>query len=157
MDPKLVYWSAALVDLGAVVTCALVGWRRARRRDFQAHRRAMLSACWLVVAFLVSYVAKVALLGREQLELWEARYVRALHVHESFVLLMLLCGIGALVQARRLGLPRAPGSAPIEPARLARGVRLHRGLGRVGVVASALAFATAAYVLSGMYGRAGSP
>jgi uncharacterized membrane protein YozB (DUF420 family) len=155
MDPKLVYWTAALVDLGAVVGFALRGWRLARRRDFQAHRRSMLIACGLVAAFLVSYLLKVALLGREQLALWDARHVRALHVHESFVMLMLVCGVGALIQARRLGLPRGPGSPALEPARLARGLRLHRGLGRAGIAAAAGAFLTASYVLWGMYERAG--
>src|SRR5262245_54268074 len=79
MDPKLLYWSAALIDLAAVVAFALVGWRRARRREFHAHRRSMLAASGLVAAFLVSYLAKVALLGREQLELWAPVYVRVLH------------------------------------------------------------------------------
>ena len=155
MDAKLVYWTAALVNLAAVVALALLGWRRARRGEFQAHRRAMLGACWLVVAFLVSYLLKVGVLGREVLGIWAPRYVNSLHVHESFVLLMLLCGLGALLQARRLGLPRGPDSPPIEAGRLSRGVRIHRWLGRIGVVASACAFGTAAYVLWGMYERAG--
>jgi uncharacterized membrane protein YozB (DUF420 family) len=155
MDPKLVYWSAALLNLAAVVAFALVGWRRARGRELEAHRRSMLTASWLVAAFLVSYGLKVAFLGREQLELWDPAYLRALHVHEICVLLMLLCGGGALVQARRLGLPRGPASPPIEPRRLARGLRLHRALGRSGIAASALGLLTAAYVLWGMYERAG--
>jgi uncharacterized membrane protein YozB (DUF420 family) len=157
MDPKLAYWTAALVNLGAVVAFALVGWRRARRRELHAHRRSMLAASWLVAAFLVSYLLKVELLGREQLGLWAPIYVRALHLHESLVLLMLVCGAGALLQARRLGLPRGPGSPPIEPGRLARGLRLHRALGRAGIVSSVFGFLTAAYVLWGMYERAGSP
>jgi uncharacterized membrane protein YozB (DUF420 family) len=155
MDPKLVYWTGALVDLGVALGCAAQGWRLARRRQFASHRRWMLAACWLVAAFLASYVLKVFLLGREQLELWDARYVRALEIHETFVTAMLACGIGALVQARRLGLPRGPDSLPIEPRRLARGVRTHRWLGRTAAVASGGGFVTAGYVLWGMYERAG--
>jgi uncharacterized protein DUF420 len=155
MDPKLLYWTAALVNLGAVVVCAGVGLRRVRRRELEAHRRSMLAAAWLVAAFLVSYGLKVALLGHEQLELWDARYVRGLHVHESFVLGMLACGGAALFQARRLGLPRGPSSPPFEARRLARELRLHRWLGRIGIASSACGFATAAYVLWGMYERAG--
>ena len=115
----------------------------------------MLSACGLVAAFLVSYLLKVALLGREQLDLWEPRYVRVLHVHESFVALMLLGGIAALVQVRRLGLPRGPQSPALEPRRLAGGLRLHRWSGRVAIVSALLGLLTAAYVLWGMYERAG--
>jgi uncharacterized membrane protein YozB (DUF420 family) len=155
MDPKLLYWTAALVNLGAVVACALVGWRRARRRELQAHRRSMLAGAWLVLGFLVSYVLKVLWLGREQLELWDPAYVRVLHVHELFVLLLLLCGSGALVQARRLGLPRGPDSRPIGARELARGLRAHRWLGRIGIASSIFGLLTAAYVLWGMYERAG--
>lgn len=155
MDPKVAYWTAALVNLGAVVVCAALGWRRARRREFAAHRRAMLLACGLVVAFLVSYVLKVALLGREQLGTWDPRYVRMLHVHESFVMLMLIGGAAALVQARRLDLPRGPHSRPLEPRRLARGLGVHRWSGRVAIVSSLFGLLTAAYVLWGMYERAG--
>ena len=52
MDPKVIYWTAALANLTAVVACAGLGWRRARQRDFRAHRRLMLTASWLVLAFL---------------------------------------------------------------------------------------------------------
>jgi len=156
MDPKLAYWSAALINLAAVVTCAVLGVIRARRRDFVAHRRLMLAGGWLVLAFLGSYVLKVVVLGREQLELWARHYVRFLHVHELFVTLMLLCGIAALVQARRLGLPRGPDSPRIEAPKLARGVRLHRRFGGAAVLAALAGLGTAAYVLWGMYERAGS-
>jgi uncharacterized membrane protein YozB (DUF420 family) len=155
MDAKLIYWTAALANLAAVVVCAGLGWRRARRRDFQAHRRLMLAASWLVLAFLLSYALKVAFLGREQLELWAQPYVRMLHVHELFVSLMLVCGITALVQARRLGLPRGADSPPIDAAKLARGLRVHRGIGRVAILAGVGGLGTAAYVLWGMYERAG--
>lgn len=154
MDPKLIYWTAALVNLAAVVSCGLLGWRQARRRDFQAHRRWMLAASWLVLAFLGSYVLKVLVLGRENLAIWAERYVRTLHVHEAFVSLMLVCGIAALVQARRLGLPRGADSPAIDAVRLARGVQLHRRLGRIGILSAAAGLATAAYVLWGMYERA---
>ena len=39
MDPKLVYWTLALVDLGAVAACLLAGVRRIRRRDVPGHRQ----------------------------------------------------------------------------------------------------------------------
>ena len=74
-DPKLVYWTLALANMLAIVALATVAVRRVRRREIAGHRRLMLAAASLVALFLVSYVAKVWLLGREQLELWEPRYV----------------------------------------------------------------------------------
>jgi uncharacterized membrane protein YozB (DUF420 family) len=155
MDAKLVYWSAALANMIAVVICALVGVRRARAGAYAAHRRSMLTAAWLVLAFVGSYVLKLVFLGREQLELWEASYRTVLQVHETCVLVMVAGGIGAIVQARRLGLPRTPESVELEPGRLQRGLRWHRGMGRSAVIASVLGLLTASYVLWGMYERAG--
>jgi uncharacterized membrane protein YozB (DUF420 family) len=157
MDPKLVYWTAAQLNMGAVVLCALLGVRRARERAFEAHKRLMLVSAGLVLLFLVSYVFKVSFLGREQLERWEPLYRNVLHFHETCVLAMVVCGALALVQARRLGLPRGPESPEIGWEELVRGLRWHRGLGRAGVLASLLGFASAAIVLWGMYARAGLP
>ncbi len=154
MDAKLVYWSAALANMALIVVIALVGVRRARARAFDAHRRSMLTVAWLVLAFLVSYVFKVAVLGREQLELWAPSYRNTLHFHETCVLIMVLGGFGAIVLARRLGLPRGPTSPQVEPERLARGLRWHRWLGRGAVIASVLGLLSATYVLQGMYARA---
>ena len=59
LDPKVAYWTGAWVNLGVIVTCALLGVKRVRRADYRAHQRLVLTAAWLVLAFLVSYVIKL--------------------------------------------------------------------------------------------------
>ena len=82
-------------------------------------------------------------------------YRSVLHFHETCVLVMLVCATAALLQARRLGLPRGPDSPEIEITKLVSGLRWHRVLGRTGVIASLLGFASATVVLWGMFARAG--
>ena len=41
----------------------LTGWVRIRRRDVDGHRRAMVTALWLAVVFLVSYVVHHSMHG----------------------------------------------------------------------------------------------
>ena len=64
MDPKLLFWTAALLDLAMLVGFALVGVRYARRGEIARHQRAMRIATLLVLGFLGAYLAKVFVLGR---------------------------------------------------------------------------------------------
>ena len=155
MDPKVVFWTAALLNMAVVVGSALAGVRRARLGQYAAHRRRMLLSIWLVVAFLVSFVLKSATLGPEDLDAWSALHRGILWTHELCVSAMLVAGLSALVLARRLDLPRGPSSRPIAPKRLARGMRLHRLAGRTAVISSLAGLVTAAGVLLGMYQRIG--
>ena len=155
MDPKLAYWTAALLNMFVVVASAFAGVRLARRGEYAAHRRRMLLSAWLVAAFLASYLVKIATLGPEPLDAWEPLYRGVLWTHEACVAAMVLAGATALVQARRLDLPRGPDSRPLAPERLARGTRIHRAAGRTAVAASLAGLLTAAWVLLGMYRRAG--
>jgi uncharacterized membrane protein YozB (DUF420 family) len=102
----------------------------------------MLSAAALVALFVVSYVAKVWLLGREPLELWDARYVFVLRFHETCVLVMVLAGLRAIWLGSRSGFG--------DPVR----ARSHRRAGRTALVSAGLGVASASYVLLGMYERA---
>ena len=142
LDPKLVFWTGALANMVAIVAIALVGVRRARRREIAGHRRMMLSATGLVVLFLVAYALKVATLGREALEVWAPHYVWALRFHETCILGMVVAGGRALWLGERTGFR--------DPAR----ARSHRRAGRVAAVSALLGVASAAYVLVGMYARA---
>jgi uncharacterized membrane protein YozB (DUF420 family) len=142
LDPKLLFWTAALANMLAIVALATVGVGRARRREIAGHRRLMLAAAGLVGLFLVAYGLKVATLGREALELWERHYVWALRFHETCVLGMVLGGGRALWLGERAGFR--------DPAR----ARAHRLAGRVGAVSALLGVLSAAYVLLGMYLRA---
>ena len=153
MDPKVLYWTAAWIDLALIVVLAALGVRQIGRGRFQAHRRLMLAAVWCLVGFLVSYVAKLALLGRETLEIWESQYVTVLRVHEACVAVMLLAGAVALIQAWKLDLPSVPERTPAAESTWSRGVELHRRAGFVALWAATLGALGAAYVLSGMWSR----
>ncbi len=160
MTPALAYWTWAFLNMLVALAVALSGVRRARRRDFGAHRMRMRAAAMLVVLFVVSYPVKLLLLGREPIDTWESQHVWILRVHELCVAVMLIGGAVALRMGGRIGV--APGSARAEAggdgaegSEAAR--RLHRGFGRAAVIAGVLGVATAFYVLGGMYERAQSP
>jgi len=140
-DPKLAYWTAALVNMAIALGLAVAGVRRVQRRDIAGHRRFMLAATALVGLFLVSYVAKVSLLGREQLELWDPRYVWTLRIHETCVLTMVIAGGRALWLGAREGF-RDPERAWV-----------HRRAGRIALISGGLGVLSASYVLYGMYER----
>ena len=153
VNPKLLYWTGALINLIVIVTCALIGVRRIRRRDVRGHRRMMLCASTLVVLFLLSYVFKRVLLGAEDRSLWAWHDLALLYVHEFCIAVMLVGGVRAAFCARRfrarlgdeLELPRDPLSVVDTSA--------HRTAGRAAVIAGLLALLTAAGVLAGMYAR----
>ena len=141
-DPKLWFWTFALANMLASVALAAAAVRRVRRREIAGHRRLMRIAASLVVLFLVSYVVKVAALGREQLELWDPRYVNVLRFHELCIAVMVLAGGRALWLGAKEGF-RDPGRA-----------RSHRIAGRTALVSALLGVASASYVLFGMFERA---
>ncbi|HXZ84726.1 MAG TPA: DUF420 domain-containing protein [Myxococcota bacterium] len=150
VDAKVVYWTAALANMLTALGCAVAGVRRIRRGEVAAHQRAMKTAALLVVLFLISYLLKVEALGREQLELWEPRFVAVLRMHESFVAAMVIAGTLALALASGLGLVRIGRAVP---AQRTLGARAHRVAGWTALASCALGVATAAYVLYGMYAR----
>ena len=155
MDAKLIFWTGAWLNMLAIVLLTVSGVRRIRRGAVAEHRRRMLVAAWLVLAFLGSYGLKLAFLGREALETWAPAYVAVLRVHELCIAVMVLAGSTAIYLAWQLGLARArDGSqgayAPDQvPARRA----LHRRAGRTAIYAAFLGLVTAGVVLLGMYGR----
>lgn len=155
MDPKLAFWTAALMDLAAIVTLVSVGVWSIRRRDVARHRRCMKTAGALVALFIGSYAVKLAVLGREQTSVWSDASIQNLRIHETCVLAMLVGGGIALRRARAMRDSRnVTGDATAAPA--PPGVlRWHRRAGWTAVVGAVLGFATAVFVLLGMYERAG--
>lgn len=148
MDPKLLYWTGALVNMGLVVALAVAGVASVRRGDVARHRRLMLAASALVGAFVFSYVLKLALLGREAVSTWSTGAVWTLRVHELCVFAMLAGGLVAGLYAFRMrAAPLAAENALVREA--------HRRAGRTAVIAAGAGVATAGLVLAGMYGRAG--
>lgn len=152
MTPKLLFWFLALALLGAVLASALAGWGKIRRGDVRGHRRALRRAMGLIGVFLLCYVAKVIFLGKEDLASWSRADLWVLWIHEAIVALMLVSGASAGVLAwraeRHLGtttpLDRAAWGFP----------RAHRLCGRVAILTSVAAFATASLILLGMLRRA---
>jgi uncharacterized membrane protein YozB (DUF420 family) len=154
LDPKVLYWTGAFVNLVVIAALAVRGVRLARAGDYARHARSMRAAAILVGAFLLSYTLKLAVLGREEPGTWGVSAVWILRVHELCVLVMLLGGIGALVLSRRLRgtvlFTRAAGDPAAPPALAKR----HRVFGRSAVIGALLGAASAALVLTGMYARA---
>jgi uncharacterized membrane protein YozB (DUF420 family) len=153
MDPKLLFWCLALANLALIVAFALTGVQAVRRGDVRTHRRNMLTAASLVALFLVSYLVKVAVLGREDRSLWTPLDRGVLYVHETFVVLMLGGGGFAALRAWRFRARLGPALALPRDGALP-GAQTHRRAGWVAVVGAALAFVTAGGVLAGMFARA---
>jgi len=155
MDPKLMFWTGALANMGAVVALAALGvWAR-RRGDIVRHSRLMLSGGALVSLFLLSYLVKLVCLGREDMETWSSGAVWLLRVHETCVLVMLVAGFLAarrgMAMARTRNVTRDPSDPPAAPER----VRGHRLAGWTAASAAVAGFLAACLVLFGMYERAG--
>lgn len=155
MHPRLAYWNFAFVDLGAVVAFAAAGVIALRRGDVTQHRRRMLTASALVGLFLLSYLVKLALLGREDLATWELESIWVLRVHELCVFTMLAGGAVAGSRALRLRHTRNATRDPQDPPAPAALAKWHRGAGWTAVSAAALGLGFAWLVLLGMYRRAG--
>jgi uncharacterized membrane protein YozB (DUF420 family) len=154
VDPRILYWSAALVNMGCAVALALRGVRARRRGDVPSHRRHMLAASALVGLFLASYPLKLWWLGPEDLSTWRRADVVVLRIHESCVLTMLVAGGIAGARARRLARTRnatRDPALPLAPPALVRG---HRRAGWTAVTASLLGLLTALLVLASMLSRA---
>jgi hypothetical protein len=155
VDPKLWFWTFALLNMAAVVALALRGVRAIRAGEIAKHRRSMTTAGWLVVGFLVSFVVQRVVLGPENFSLWSHGARLNLRVHESFVTWLLVGGGTALFLGRRIARTRRVTRRAEDPAADAAQLRRHRRFGWSAVIASALGFATACGILAGMFARAG--
>ena len=80
MDLKVIYWTIAWLNLLILSLFALSGVQQVRKGQVARHRRSMLTAVWLVVAFVVSYVFKLIFLGREDLDTWSSVDVWTLRI-----------------------------------------------------------------------------
>ncbi len=148
MDPKLLFWTAALANLGAIAALGASGIRAIRRGDVRAHRARMAACAALVALFLLSYAGKVAWLGREDRSAWTPLDHAVLYVHELCVAAMLVAGAAALWRAWRFR--RALGPGPSLPSEPLPGGASHRRAGRVAAWSGLLAFVTAIGVWAGM-------
>ena len=148
------FWSGALVNLGVIVFCTLTGVQRIRAKDVVGHRRRMLIAMSLVGAFLVAYVLKVAMLGREDKTDWATLDFVILYTHEFFVTAMLAGSAVALYRAAKFRAGLGPNLRLPPDENPLQGVERHKRAGRVAVWTSLLGFLTAIGVLLVMFARA---
>jgi len=154
MNPNLLFWTAALANLLLISGLALFGLRYARRGEIARHRRAMKLASLLVGTFVVAYVLKLALLGREDRSEWTLFDLWMLRIHELFVAQMMLAGAVAWSRVRRLQATRLVTRDAADPAPEPRDLRIHRIAGRLAVAGAVLSAVLAVGVLAGMYVRA---
>ena len=155
MDPKLVFWTAATLNMALLWGFAAFGVRRVRAGATASHRRAMLVSAGLVVAFVASYGFKLLLLGREDLSLWSPAAVWTLRFHELCVFTMLVSGGLALRRGLALARTRALDPDQTAPEPLPGDLSRHRRTGRIAVIAGGLGLLSACAVLRSMYERAG--
>jgi len=113
----------------------------------------MRASVALVGLFLISYVSKVLLIGREDRASWTDASIWILYVHECCIALMIIAAGVGLLRTRRFGELR-DGDVRAPEAR-DQDRRVHRIVGRVAVVAGIVALLTSGGVLVGMFERAG--
>ncbi len=153
LNPNVMFWTGAFANMLVIVILMAVAVRSVRAGNVARHKRAMLTAMALVVAFLVAYPVKVVILGREDLSVWSTAAVRTLYFHETCVVVMLIAGIFALTRAWRLRNTRAVTRSAEDPPAPETTLRWHRRAGWVGVVGAVLGLLSAGFVLAGMYAR----
>ncbi|TKB80944.1 MAG: DUF420 domain-containing protein, partial [Nitrospira sp.] len=66
MDLKTLLWYAVLGSITGAYLVALAGVRAAHRHDVAHHSRRMMIACTIVGIWLVAYVTKQLVFGRER-------------------------------------------------------------------------------------------
>jgi uncharacterized membrane protein YozB (DUF420 family) len=142
------FWSAALANMALALTCTYFGVARIRRGRIAEHRRFMLTAAGLVGLFLVSYVAKVILVGREDFSTWTLGERGVLWFHEACVFTMLAAGAWAVFLATQNRFADADLERP------AKAARSHRRAGRTAIVAATVGLGSAAVVLWRMFQHA---
>ena len=122
-------WALVLIGMTLAYGLSLFGVRAAKRHDVTAHGKLMMVACGLVGLWLVAYVTKQLLVGRDQfggtVEQYWSQYMPVLLVHTG--LAMTTIGLGAtnmVVGLRKLRNGTGVGA-------MVEGVSRHRRLGHM--------------------------
>ena len=146
MNYNLAFWLYAYVLMMVVVYVAFKGVGHIKRGEQEAHMKKMVFACNILIFFVVSYVVKILVLGREDKVGWQTMDLVVLYVHETCIFIMLLAGTYARIQAARF--KDRPVSEIPAAAR-----KKHARSGKVAITAATLALFTASFVLYGMWRR----
>ncbi|MFO0708020.1 MAG: DUF420 domain-containing protein [Nitrospira sp.] len=128
MDIKSLLWYGVLISVTAGYSVAMAGVKSARNHDVSHHSRRMIVACTIVGIWLVAYVLKQLLFGREHFggtpEQYRLYYLPLFSLHMLFAVATI--GLGAY--NLYMGLHRLrTGSV----GAMAAGMTLHRRLGRL--------------------------
>ena len=128
MDLKTILWYGVLGSITTAYVVAMAGVRAAKVHDVPHHSRRMIIACTIVGIWLIAYVTKQLLFGREQFggtpsQYWRL-YVPVFSLH--MVLAVATIGLGGYILY--MGLHRLRyGSV----GAMSAGVSLHRRLGKL--------------------------
>ncbi len=127
-----VIWYGVLSSMTIAYAMAMVGVRAAKQHDVAHHSQWMIAACSLVGLWLVGYVTKQVIFGRDQfggsIEEYWWYYVPLLIVHTTLAMTTIGLGITNLYS----GLGRLRHGTGV--GAMVEGVTRHRFLGRLLVV-----------------------
>lgn len=122
-------WGLVLVGMTIAYAMTLIGVQAAKRHDVSSHKKWMTLACVLVGIWLVAYVGKQLIVGRDHfggsIENYWLLYVPLLIVHTSLAMATIgLGGMNMVVGLRRLRHGIGAGA-------MVAGVTTHRKLGHL--------------------------
>jgi uncharacterized membrane protein YozB (DUF420 family) len=155
MDPKVLFWTGAFINMGFVVGLGFYGASQLKAGNPSRHRAVMITATCLVLGFIVSYACKLQFLGREDLSVWSSTAIATLRFHEACVLTMVVGGGLALRWGKQLRVTRAFSLNPEDPSAENSLVRRHHRAGQAALTGASLGLISAGFVLAGMYARVG--
>ena len=129
MELKDIIWYGVLFSITLAYLVTMGGVRAAKRNDVTHHSRLMVTACTIVGLWLVGYVTKQILFGRDQFggsvdQYWEL-YVPLLTIHTSLA----IATIGLAVANLYTGFTRLRGGIGV--GAMVAGVSRHRALGKI--------------------------
>lgn len=150
LNAKLGFWLYVWVLTLSAILIAIKGIRKAGKGEYHAHQKQMDLAIRLILFFVLTYVAKLIFLGRENLANWSSVYITVLRIHETFIAIMLLSGGYVRFLARQFSLNSSQPSASEQAAR-----KRHRLLGKVCISAALCGLGTATFLIYGMMARQG--
>ena len=153
MEPKVLYWTGAFINLGFVVGIALFGLAQLKAGRPARHRKMMITSACLVVGFLLSYGVKLFVLGREDLSVWSSAAIWTLRFHETCILIMIVAGCLGFNWGRQLHSTRNfTLVATDEFAPEGLGTK-HKRAGIAALGGAVLGLLSSGFVLAGMYSR----
>lgn len=147
---NLMFWVYAYILTLSAIIFAIRGWRSVKNKDYATHQSMMGVAINLILFFVVSYVVKVLVLGREDRTNWSNFYLYTLYIHETFIALMLVTG----AWARRLAylFKASIGADQLSEVQQAQRKR-HAQLGKACILSALCGLFTATIILVGMASR----